>query len=104
VRFTKGFSLDIREVSACVFRPLKSTMRMLFKQNSRKLKKKFINLRYWKKTFITAHSFDWFQSGADTRGMQGMHPPQPDLKWCWHDTWFHWKSSPKYFCTAHYSL
>jgi len=26
--------------------------------------------------------------------------PPPDLKRCWHGTWFHWKSSPKYFCTA----
>jgi len=34
----------------------------------------------------------------------GMHPPTTDLKRCWHDTWFHWKSSPKYFCTAHYPL
>ena len=34
--------LDIREVYACVFRPVKSTMRMLFKQNSLKLMVKFI--------------------------------------------------------------
>ena len=27
--------------------------------------------------------------------------PPPDLQRCWHDTWFHWKSSPKIFlyCT-----
>jgi len=35
---------------------------------------------------------------------QGGCIPPPDLKRCWHDAIFHWKSSPKYFCTAHYSL
>jgi len=35
---------------------------------------------------------------------QGGCIPPPGLKRCWHDTWFHWKSSPKYFSTAHYSL
>jgi len=34
-------------------------------------------------------------------GSQGCIPP-PDRKRCSHDTWFHWKSSPKYICTAHY--
>ena len=29
------------------------------------------------------------------RGGAGDASPQPDLKRCWHDTWFHWKSSPK---------
>jgi len=28
--------------------------------------------------------------------------PPPDLKRCWHGTQFRWKSSPKYFWTAHY--
>jgi len=32
-------------------------------------------------------------TGADTGGM---HPPTRP-KECWHDTWFHWKSSPKIF-------
>ena len=32
--------------------------------------------------------------------------PPPDLKRCWHDTWFHWKSSPKIFlyCTLKINL
>jgi len=36
------------------------------------------------------------RTGAETGGMQGMHPPQDPTR-CWHDTWFHWKSSPKRF-------
>jgi len=40
-----------------------------------------------------------FCAQARTQGV--MHPPPPDLERCWHDTWFHWKSSPKIFlyCT-----
>ena len=38
------------------------------------------------------------------RGDAGDASPPPDLKRCWHDPWFHWKSSPKYFCTAHYLI
>jgi len=47
---------------------------------------------------------------ADTEGRRGHRggagdaSPPPDLKRCWHGTWFHWKSSPKYFCTAHYLI
>jgi len=37
-------------------------------------------------------------------GDAGDESPPPDLKRCWHDTWFHWKSSPKYCCTAHHPL
>ena len=45
-----------------------------------------------------------YATQAQTQGgCRGCIPP-PDLKRCWHDTWFHWKSSLKYFCTAHYSL
>jgi len=33
-----------------------------------------------------------YHQARTQRGMQGMHSP-PDLKRCWHDTWFHWKSS-----------
>jgi len=38
------------------------------------------------------------QPGADTEG-DASSPP--DLNRCWHETWFHWKSSPKIFlyCT-----
>ena len=42
-------SLDIRNIYACVFRPVESTMHMLFKQNSPKIMVTFINLRQWKK-------------------------------------------------------
>jgi len=38
-------------------------------------------------------------SATRRRHRWGMHPPH---KRCWYDAWFHWKSSPKYFCTAHY--
>jgi len=39
-------SLDIRKFYACVFRPvIKISTRMLFKQNSRELMVKFIDLR-----------------------------------------------------------
>jgi len=31
------------------------------------------------------------------RGDAGDASPPPDLKRCSHDTWFHWKSSPKIF-------
>jgi len=51
----------------------------------------------------TKKSWIDLSAGAGTGGgMQGMHPPPSDLKRYWHDTWFHCKSSPKYFCTAHY--
>jgi len=35
------------------------------------------------------------------RGHRGGCITPLDLKRCWHNTWFHWKSSPKCFCTAH---
>jgi len=38
-------SPDISTVYACVFRPVKSPMRTLYKRMSLKLKVKFINLR-----------------------------------------------------------
>jgi len=38
-------SPDISKVYACVFRPIKRTMRMLFKHNLLELVIKFINLR-----------------------------------------------------------
>jgi len=40
--------------------------------------------------------------GADTGGDAGDAPPPPDRNRCWNATWFHWKSSQKYFCTVHY--
>ena len=43
------------------------------------------------------------RSCVQARTQGGCIPP-PDLKRCWHDTWFHWKSSTKYFCTAHHPL
>jgi len=43
-----------------------------------------------------------FRPGADKRGDAGDASALPDLNGCWNDTWFHWKSSPKYFCTVHY--
>jgi len=51
-------SSDISKVyrSTCVFRPVKSPMRALYKHISLKLMVKFINLRYWKKTFLAAHT------------------------------------------------
>jgi len=48
-------SPDISKVYACVFRPVKSPMRMLYEPISFKLMVKIINLRWWKKTFIAAH-------------------------------------------------
>jgi len=32
---------------------------------------------------------DVTRAGADTGGDAGAASPQPDLKGCWHDTWFH---------------
>jgi len=55
------------------------------------------------------NSFPWWlimctHPGADTGGgCRGCITPL-DLRGCWHDTWFHWKSPTKYFWTAHYSL
>jgi len=53
--------------------------------------------RFFQSPFNMGHC-----SQARTQGgCRGCIPP-PDLNRCWNDTWFHWKSSPKYFCTVHY--
>jgi len=50
-------SPDIGKVYTCVFRPVKSLilMRTVYKHVSLKLMVKFVNLHWWKKTFIAAH-------------------------------------------------
>ena len=49
-------------------------------------------------TFVPVHQYN-----GQARTQWGcIHPP--DLKRCWHGALFHWKSSPKYFGTAHYLL
>jgi len=61
------------------------------------------------KPFFAFYSFQ-HQEHTSVTGRRGHRgdardaSPPPDLKRCWHDTWFHSTSSPKYFCTAHYSL
>jgi len=42
-----------------------------------------------------------FSSLNDLKCRIGGCIPPPELERCWHDTWFHWKSSPKIFsyCT-----
>ena len=47
---TRRVSVDIRKIYACLFRPLISTMRMFFRQNSLKA--------LTKEPFIVAHCFD----------------------------------------------
>ena len=53
-------------------------------------------------TYDVQPSHCWVMASVQARthgGMQGMHPPH--LKRVLHETWFHWKSSPKIFlyCT-----
>jgi len=49
--------------------------------------------------FQFASKFKQYQTRTQG-GCRGCIPP-PDPKRCWHDTWFHWESSPKIFlyCT-----
>jgi len=48
-------SPDISKVYACIFRPVVSPMRTIYKHISLKVMVKFIKLSWWKKTFIAAH-------------------------------------------------
>jgi len=61
------------------------------------------NKRLQTKTPEKEHVNMAIQQARTQGGCRGCIPPT-NLKRCWHDTWFHQKSSPKYFFTAYYTL